>query len=152
MDVEMGYQCQKTSNINIMHWVKKFEMPFVKFTTVCLSFILNTKLLPQSSRRVAISTFWRTFHYNLKICPAWWGWGCTARPPPFTASPSLTKLRCVSILPAYVLCVCYRNYLLVICNLGEDDSTSNVSSLNLLKRQVLWIRNDLVEIRILLFR
>jgi hypothetical protein len=57
MDVEMGYQCQKTSNINIMHKIFKFEMPFVKFTTVFMSFILNRKLLPQSSHRVEIATF-----------------------------------------------------------------------------------------------
>ncbi len=53
----MGYQCQKASNINIMHKIMKFEMPFIKFTTVYMSFIFNTKLLPHSSHRVEIATF-----------------------------------------------------------------------------------------------
>ncbi len=28
-------------------------------------------------------TFWRTFHHDEKISPAWWGWG-VSRPHPFT--------------------------------------------------------------------
>ncbi len=35
-----------------------------------MDFILNTKLLPQSSHRVAIATFWHTFHHDGKIRPA----------------------------------------------------------------------------------
>ncbi len=41
--------------------------------------------------RVAIATFWRTFHHDGKISPAWWGWGCTL-PPPFTLSTITSKV------------------------------------------------------------
>ncbi len=27
-----------------------------------------------------MATFWRTFHDDGKIIPAWWGWGCTPSP------------------------------------------------------------------------
>ncbi len=27
----------------------------------------------QSTHRVATGAFWRTFHHDGKICPAWWG-------------------------------------------------------------------------------
>ncbi len=33
--------------------------------------------------RVAMAIFWRTFHRDGKIGPAWWGWGCTCTPSPF---------------------------------------------------------------------
>jgi hypothetical protein len=31
-------------------------------------------------QRVAITTFWRTFHHDGKISPAWWGWGVHVLP------------------------------------------------------------------------
>jgi hypothetical protein len=34
----------------------------------------------QSTHRVAIADFWRTFHHDGKISPSWWGWGCTPIP------------------------------------------------------------------------
>ena len=40
---------------------------------------------PQSTHRVAMTIFWRTFHHNGKISPALRVWG-RARPPPFTLS------------------------------------------------------------------
>ncbi len=37
--------------------------------------------------RVAMPSFWRIFHHDGKISPAWWGWGVHAlRPPHFTIS------------------------------------------------------------------
>ncbi len=30
---------------------------------------------PQSTHRAATASFWRTFHHNGKLSPAWWGWG-----------------------------------------------------------------------------
>jgi hypothetical protein len=29
----------------------------------------------ESTNRLAMATFWRTFHHHGKISPAWWGWG-----------------------------------------------------------------------------
>ncbi len=40
---------------------------------------------------VAMSTFWRTFHHDGKISPAWWGWG-GARPPSLTPSTITSKV------------------------------------------------------------
>ncbi len=36
----------------------------------------------QSTHRMAMATFWRTFHHDGKISPGWWGWGVHA-PTPF---------------------------------------------------------------------
>jgi hypothetical protein len=68
---------------------------------------------------VAIATFWRTFHHDGKISPAWWGYRCT--PTPFhdiycTITYKWCGLRSswegrytppISTLPLYVLCVQY---------------------------------------------
>ncbi len=40
-------------------------------------------LFPQSTHRVAMADFCRTFHRDGKISPGWWEWG-VARLPPFT--------------------------------------------------------------------
>ncbi len=40
-------------------------------------------LYSQNTHRVAMVPFWRTFHHDGKISPAWWGYG-GARPPTFT--------------------------------------------------------------------
>ncbi len=34
----------------------------------------------QSTHRLALATFWRTFHHDGKFSPAWWGWGVHADP------------------------------------------------------------------------
>ncbi len=70
----------------------------------------------QSTHRVAMATFWRTFNPNGKISPAWCSWGLP-RPSPFTLSIQSTSkvvvyapveradtLPPVSPLPLYVLC------------------------------------------------
>ncbi len=44
-----------------------------------------TQLIPQSTNRVAIATFWRKFHHDGKISLVWWGWGVHDQPP-FTIS------------------------------------------------------------------
>ncbi len=93
MDVKTGYQCQKTSNINITHKIMKFEMPFIKFTTVYMSFILNTKLLPHSSHRVEIATF-NGVHSIMMQKLAQPGEGEGYTPYPFTILPSRTKFWC----------------------------------------------------------
>jgi hypothetical protein len=49
--------------------------------------------MPQSTHRVANATFWRTFHHDGKISPAWWGWGVHAHPLSLYL-PSRTKLCC----------------------------------------------------------
>ncbi len=46
---------------------------------------------PWSTHRVANATFWRTFHHDGKISPAWWGRGMH---PPSLYQPSRTKLWC----------------------------------------------------------
>ncbi len=67
----------------------------------------------QSTHRVAMATFWRTFHQEGKISPAWWGE--VARPLPFTISTITSKVVVysawegrynlpISTLPLYVLC------------------------------------------------
>ncbi len=46
------------------------------------------------TQRVAVATFWRTFHHDGKISPAWWGGG-GARPPHISLClPSQAKLWC----------------------------------------------------------
>ncbi len=69
---------------------------------------------PQSTHRVAMATFWRTFHREGKISPAWWGGGCT--PSPFHtiyhheqscgvgSSWEDRYTPPISTLPLYVLC------------------------------------------------
>ncbi len=70
--------------------------------------------------RVATATFWRTFHYDGKISPGWWGGGGLHAHPLSLFQPSRTKLWCtlqlreqilrythpISTLPLYVLCGC----------------------------------------------
>ncbi len=69
----------------------------------------------QSTHRVAMATFWRTFNHDGKISPACWRWGLP-RPSPFTLS-TISKQSCgvrsgwegrytppISPLPLYVLC------------------------------------------------
>jgi hypothetical protein len=51
--------------------------------------IVNT----QSTHRVAMATFRRTFHHDGKISLAWWGWGVHAHPLS-QYLPSRTKLWC----------------------------------------------------------
>ncbi len=46
----------------------------------------------QSTHRVATATFWRTFHHDGKISPAWWGWGGGARSPSFIISTITYKV------------------------------------------------------------
>ncbi len=41
---------------------------------------LDSNTTQRTHRGVAMSTFWRTFHHDGKISPAWWGWGCTPSP------------------------------------------------------------------------
>ncbi len=65
-----------------------------------LTVVYTVKLFPQSTHRVAMATFCRTFHHGGKISPAWWGWGCTPpTPPPPTPLylPSHKKLWCTYI-------------------------------------------------------
>ncbi len=38
------------------------------------------QILPQSTHRVEIATFWRIFRHDGKIRPAWWSWGVHALP------------------------------------------------------------------------
>ncbi len=48
---------------------------------------------PQSTHRVAMTTFWRIFHHDGKISPAWRRWGgggCTLTP--FTISTFIYKV------------------------------------------------------------
>ncbi len=94
--------------------------------TICISpsFLSNgckalsppTRLsVAQSTHRVAIATFWHTFHPDGKISPAWWGRGVHAHPLSLYL-PSRSKLCCtlqlrgqihyppISNLPLYVLC------------------------------------------------
>jgi hypothetical protein len=58
--------------------------------------------------RVAMTTFWRTFHHGGKISPAWCGRG-VARPPPFTISTITYKVvvyaptERADILPLFLL-------------------------------------------------
>ena len=63
--------------------------------------------------RVAMATFWRTFHHDGKINPAWWGWGVHARPFHSTITSKVMvyapaeradTLPYISPLPLYVLC------------------------------------------------
>ncbi len=73
-----------------------------------LSILLGT-------HRLAMATFWRTFHHDGKIALAWCGWGVHALPP-LLYLPSRAKLWCmllligqiytphISPLPLYVLC------------------------------------------------
>ncbi len=49
---------------------------------------------PQSTHRVAVTGFWRTFHHDGKISPGWWGCGVNAHPISLY-SPSRTKLQCM---------------------------------------------------------
>ncbi len=57
--------------------------------------LLLLSFCPQSTHRVAMaSTFWRTFHHDGKISPAWRRWGLHAHPLSLYL-PSLTKLRCM---------------------------------------------------------
>jgi hypothetical protein len=53
---------------------------------------LRQAIHPQSTHRVTMAAFWRTFHHDGKISPGLWGVGCT--PPPFTHLPSRKKLQC----------------------------------------------------------
>ncbi len=46
----------------------------------------------QTTEYTGTATFWRTFHYDGKICPDWWGWGCSTSPPPFTVSTIMYKV------------------------------------------------------------
>ena len=41
----------------------------------------------ESTNRVAMTTFWRTFHHDGNFSPAWWGWGMHS-----TYLPSRAKL------------------------------------------------------------
>ncbi len=70
---------------------------------------------PQSTHRVAIADFWRTFHHDGKISPGWWGWGVHAHPLSaywYHHVQSCSVRSCwvgrythpVSSLPIYVLC------------------------------------------------
>ncbi len=74
-------------------------------------------LCPQSTHSVAIAAFWRTFHHDGKISPAWWGWEVHASPPSFTIS-AITYRVVVSYAPAEraVICSSYF-YSSPTCNL-----------------------------------
>ncbi len=48
---------------------------------------------PQSTHRVEMAAFWRTFHHDGKISPGCWGWGVHAHPLSLYL-PSRTKLQC----------------------------------------------------------
>ncbi len=59
-------------------------------------FGLDSWFSSQSKHRVAIATFWRTFHHDgiiSSVSTAWWGWGVHALPLSLYL-PSLTKLWC----------------------------------------------------------
>jgi hypothetical protein len=47
----------------------------------------------QSTHRVAMTTFWRTFYHDGNISPAWCGWGVHTHPLSLYLT-SRTKLRC----------------------------------------------------------
>jgi hypothetical protein len=90
---------------------KEFSMVFFRSLTVHSSYCTWEKkkhyFTPQSTRRVAIVTFWRTFQHDWKISPAWWGWGVHGHP--FSLSlPLRTKWWCTlppSLLYPYVYSV-----------------------------------------------
>ncbi len=47
-----------------------FQVTF-KMKRSCMAFYERP---PESTHRVAMATFWSTFHHDDKICPTWWGW------------------------------------------------------------------------------
>ncbi len=52
------------------------------------------RLIAQSTHRVATTAFWRTFHHDGKISPAWCGWGGGVHDHPLSLQlPSRTKLQ-----------------------------------------------------------
>ncbi len=55
----------------------------------------------QSTHRVAMADFGRTFHHDGKICSGWWGWGVYAHPLSLYL-PSHTKLQCTYQLRGHI--------------------------------------------------
>ncbi len=52
---------------------------------------VELRFWPQSTHRTAMGTFWRKFHHDGKISPAWCGWRVHG-PPPFTLSTITSKV------------------------------------------------------------
>jgi hypothetical protein len=90
---------------------------------------------PQIIHRVTMSTFWRAFHQDGKISPAWLG--CGARPTPFSITckvvvyalaESAETLPLLLLYPLYVLCA--NNYQYSQPCAGSPQCTFNCISLS----------------------
>ncbi len=53
---------------------------------------LVVRAIPQSAQRVARANFWRLFHNDGKISPAWWEWGWTPTPFHYSISSITYKI------------------------------------------------------------
>ncbi len=76
----------------------------------------------QSTHRVASATFWRTFHHDGKISPAWGGWAWVRVDTAYPLSLHLlsrTKLWCTLQLKGQVLVHSPYFYSTPICTLWE---------------------------------
>ncbi len=79
-------------------------------------FILNCR--SQCTHRVATATFWRKFHHDGKISPAWRGWGC---PHPLSLYlSSLTKLWCMLQLRGQIHSPYFYSSFIHICTLWYE--------------------------------
>ncbi len=80
-----GSRCQMCPTVHIY-----IQLPFP-----CVRYIFSISPIPQCFNhrvnRVAITTFWRTYHREGKISPGWWGWGCS----PFTFTLSTITYKVV---------------------------------------------------------
>jgi hypothetical protein len=89
-----GWTSSSKEQIIVAYWTKFF--------------VLSTFKGPcgtgaQSTHREATAAFWRIFHHDGKISPAWWGWGVHAHPLSLYL-PSRTKLQCTLQLSGHVQC------------------------------------------------
>jgi hypothetical protein len=101
---------------------------------------------PESTHRVAMATFWRTFRHDGKISPSWWGWGGVHALPLSLYLPSSAKLWCTLQLRGQMIHSPYfYSTVLPLCTLwvthhlqSERDS-ANMSMSNLISSRIfLW--------------
>ncbi len=96
----------------LRYW-KLVRSPACLHLSLASTCCLHQIVIPQSTHRVPMATFWRTFHHDGKIIPAWWGWGCTPTPLSLYL-PSRTKLWCTIQLRGQIH---YYFYSTPICTL-----------------------------------
>ncbi len=90
--------------------------------------------------RVAMTTFWRTFHHIGKISPGWWGWG-GSRPPPFTLSTITYKVVVYALVeradtpPLFLLDPCVYSMELTIRN---EKVANRISFFCYFEPKVVW--------------